>query len=384
MAKKLVILGAGESGIGTALLAKQKGYEVFVSDAGAIKANFQKELEDNAIEYEAGSHNVDRILAADEVMKSPGIPEKSEMVKAIRAKGIPVVSEIEFGYRYKGNSKIAAITGSNGKSTTTALLYHICKMVDDNVAMVGNIGYSFARQIAQARSARDRNAQLAKAKKRHTLEDVLDTLKKGATQELRLIIKGDVSGSVEALEDALMAIEVSDEVDLRVIHRGVGAITKSDIDLASASTAVVLGFNAKPEPQTAIYADEQGVEIRFYSVIYQAIEDIELSLKGMLKPEYEEAILGNAEVRSIFKSSKAGTIAGSLVMDGIIKRNAKARLLRGGSVIVDNLTVDSLKRFIDDVTEVRDGYECGIGIGNVKELEVGDTIQVFEMQEKKR
>ncbi len=153
MAKKLVILGAGESGIGTALLAKQKGYEVFVSDAGAIKANFQKELEDNAIEYEAGSHNVDRILAADEVMKSPGIPEKSEMVKAIRAKGIPVVSEIEFGYRYKGNSKIAAITGSNGKSTTTALLYHICKMVDDNVAMVGNIGYSFARQIAQAPKA---------------------------------------------------------------------------------------------------------------------------------------------------------------------------------------------------------------------------------------
>ena len=153
MAKKLVILGAGESGIGTALLAKQKGYEVFVSDAGAIKANFQKELEENAIEYEAGSHNVDRILAADEVMKSPGIPEKSEMVKAIRAKGIPVVSEIEFGYRYKGNSKIAAITGSNGKSTTTALLYHICKMVDDNVAMVGNIGYSFARQIAQAPKA---------------------------------------------------------------------------------------------------------------------------------------------------------------------------------------------------------------------------------------
>ena len=153
MAKKLVILGAGESGIGTALLAKQKGYEVFVSDTGVIKANFQKELEDNAIEYEAGSHNVDRILAADEVMKSPGIPEKSEMVKAIRAKGIPVVSEIEFGYRYKGNSKIAAITGSNGKSTTTALLYHICKMVDDNVAMVGNIGYSFARQIAQAPKA---------------------------------------------------------------------------------------------------------------------------------------------------------------------------------------------------------------------------------------
>ena len=153
MAKKLVILGAGESGVGTALLAKQKGYAVFVSDGGAIKANFQKELEDGGIEFESGSHNVERILAADEVMKSPGIPEKNEMVKAIRAKGIPVISEIEFGYRYKGNSKIAAITGSNGKTTTTSLLYHICKLVNEDVDMVGNIGYSFARQIAQAPKA---------------------------------------------------------------------------------------------------------------------------------------------------------------------------------------------------------------------------------------
>ena len=153
MAKKLVILGAGESGVGTALLAKQKGYEVFVSDAGTIKANFQKELEDNGIEFEGGTHSVDKILTADEVMKSPGIPEKNEMVKAIRAKGIPVVSEIEFGYRYKGTSKIAAITGSNGKSTTTALLYHICKLVNEDVAMVGNIGFSFARQIAMAPKA---------------------------------------------------------------------------------------------------------------------------------------------------------------------------------------------------------------------------------------
>ncbi len=153
MSKKLVILGAGESGVGTALLAKQKGYEVFVSDGGAIKANYQKELEEGGIEFESGSHNVDRILAADEVMKSPGISEKNEMVKAIRAKGIPVISEIEFGYRYKGSSKIAAITGSNGKTTTTALLYHICKLVNEDVAMVGNIGFSFARQIAQAPKA---------------------------------------------------------------------------------------------------------------------------------------------------------------------------------------------------------------------------------------
>lgn len=153
MAKKLVILGAGESGIGTALLAKQKGYDVFVSDASAIKPNFQKELEDNAIAFESGTHSVERILAADEVMKSPGIPEKNELVKQIRAEGIPVVSEIEFGFRYKGESKIAAITGSNGKTTTTSLLYHICKIAEQDVAMVGNIGFSFARQIAVAPKA---------------------------------------------------------------------------------------------------------------------------------------------------------------------------------------------------------------------------------------
>ena len=149
MAKKLVILGAGESGIGTALLAKQKGYEVFVSDASIIQPHFQKELEINQIEFESGVHTVERILAADEVMKSPGIPDKNELVKAIRAKGIPVMSEIEFGYRYKGNAKIAAITGSNGKTTTTSLLYHICQVAEKDAAMVGNIGFSFARQIAQ-------------------------------------------------------------------------------------------------------------------------------------------------------------------------------------------------------------------------------------------
>ena len=148
MTTKIVILGAGESGVGAALLAKQKGYNVFVSDASAIKPIFQSELEANAIPFESGTHDIERILEADEVMKSPGIPEKNELVKQIRAKGIPVISEIEFGFRYKGDSKIVAITGSNGKTTTTSLLYHICKTADQDVAIVGNIGFSFARQIA--------------------------------------------------------------------------------------------------------------------------------------------------------------------------------------------------------------------------------------------
>jgi UDP-N-acetylmuramoylalanine--D-glutamate ligase len=148
LSTKIIILGAGESGVGAALLAKQKGYDVFVSDASAIKPIFQAELEANHIPFESGSHDMDRILAADEVMKSPGIPEKNELVKQIRAKGIPVISEIEFGFRYKGESKIVAITGSNGKTTTTSLLYHICKVAEEDVAIVGNIGFSFARQIA--------------------------------------------------------------------------------------------------------------------------------------------------------------------------------------------------------------------------------------------
>jgi translation initiation factor IF-2 len=238
-----------------------------------------------------------------------------------------------------------------------------------------------ARQIAEKRQAAERNAQLAKARKKVSLEDFMEQSK---VSTLNLILKGDVSGSVEALEDALMQLDVGAEVDLRVIHRGVGAITKSDITLASASTAVVIGFNVKPEPQTAIYADQEGVEVRFYSVIYNAIEEIELSLKGLLKPEYEEIVLGNAEVREIFKSSKAGNIAGSIVRDGSIKRNSKARIMRGTEIILDDLTIDSLKRFKDDATEVKEGFECGIGLGNMKDLQIGDTIQVFEMREKKR
>ena len=237
-----------------------------------------------------------------------------------------------------------------------------------------------ARQIAEKRQAAERNAQLAKARKKVSLEDFMEQSK---ISTLNLILKGDVSGSVEALEDALMQLDVGAEVDLRVIHRGVGAITKSDITLASASTAVVIGFNVKPEPQTAVYAEQEGVEVRFYEVIYKAIEDIELSLKGLLKPEYEEAVLGNAEVREMFKSSKAGNIAGSIVKDGLIRRNAKARVLRNGATIAEDLTIESLKRFKEDATEVKEGYECGIGVG-IKDIAVGDIIQCYEMREKKR
>ena len=238
-----------------------------------------------------------------------------------------------------------------------------------------------ARQIAEKRQLASRNASLAKARKKVSLEDFLEQSK---VTTLNLILKGDVSGSVEALEDALVQLDVGTEVDLRVIHRGVGAITKNDVTLASASTAVIIGFNVKPEPQTAIFAEQEGVEVKFYTVIYKAIEEIEASLKGLLKPEYEEAVLGNAEVRDIFKSSKFGNIAGCIVSDGNIRRNAKVRTLRAGVVIGENLSIESLRRFKDDATEVREGYECGIGLGSFKDLQVGDVIQAYEIREKKR
>ena len=238
-----------------------------------------------------------------------------------------------------------------------------------------------SRQIAEKRQLASRNASLAKARKKVSLEDFLEQSK---VSTLNLILKGDVSGSVEALEDALVLLDVGTEVDLRVIHRGVGAITKNDVTLASASTAVIIGFNVKPEPQTAIFAEHEGVEVKFYTVIYKAIEEIEASLKGLLKPEYEEAVLGNAEIRDIFKSSKFGNIAGCIVSDGNIRRNAKVRTMRAGVVIGENLSIESLRRFKDDATEVREGFECGIGLGSFKDLQVGDVIQAYEVREKKR
>ena len=241
-----------------------------------------------------------------------------------------------------------------------------------------------ARQIAQARSARDRNAQLARGKKRHTLEDVLDTLKKGETQELRLIIKGDVSGSVEALEDSLMKLEVGEDVELRVIHRGVGAIVNSDVDLAVASEAIIIGFNVRAESGAREMADREGVELRYYSIIYQAIEDIEKALKGKLKPIYEEVRLGSAEIREVFKSSKVGAIAGVIIRDGLITRKSKARILRDGRMITENLSIASLRRFKDDVSELKDGFEGGISFDGFNDLKVEDIIETYELREKPR
>jgi translation initiation factor IF-2 len=241
-----------------------------------------------------------------------------------------------------------------------------------------------ARQIAEKREAADRNALLAKTRKRVSLEDFTKAVEDGKVESLNLIIKGDVSGAVEALEDSLLKIEVDDSVQLRIIHRGVGAVTESDVNLATVDSAIIIGFNVRPDNKAKERADREGVDIRHYTVIYQALDDIEAALKGMLKPEYEEAQLGTAEVRELFKSSKVGTIAGSIVRSGSIKRNSLARVIRGGVTIADNLKVESLKRFKDDATEVKTDFECGIGLGGFNELELEDIIETFEMREKPR
>jgi len=240
-----------------------------------------------------------------------------------------------------------------------------------------------ARQIAERREARERVAQFAQGRRRVTLEDLESAFKAGEREELLLIIKGDVSGSVEALEDALLQLDVGEEVSLRVIGRGVGAITQDDVNLAIASDAVIIGFNVRPAGRAGELAQREGVDIRYYSIIYQAIEEVEAALKGMLKPEFEEAQLGTAEIREIFRVPRVGNIAGCIVRSGTIHRGSKARLVRDGVVISDNLTVESLRRFKDDATEVREGYECGIGIG-YNDLRIEDVIETFEMREKPR
>jgi translation initiation factor IF-2 len=238
-----------------------------------------------------------------------------------------------------------------------------------------------ARQIADRRSARKRNALAARTRKRISLEDLDSALKE--TSQLNLILKGDNAGTVEALEEALLGIQVDDEVELRVIDRGVGGVTETNVNLASASDAIIIGFNVRAEGKATELANREGVEIRYYSVIYQAIDEIESALKGMLKPIYEEKELGRAEIRAIFRSSKVGNIAGCLVTSGIVRRNAKARLLRDNVVVAETVTIQTLRREKDDVTEVRDGYECGLTL-SYSDIKEGDVIEAYELVEKER
>lgn len=235
-----------------------------------------------------------------------------------------------------------------------------------------------ARQIGEAR-AQKQIAQQRSVKARVSLDDLFEKIKQGEMKELNIIVKADVQGSVEALVAALQKIEV-EGVRVKIIHSGVGAVTEYDIMLASASNAIVIGFNVRPDANTKRVAEAEKVDIRLHRIIYKVIEEIEAAMKGMLDPEYEEKVIGQAEVRQTFKVSKVGTIAGCYVTDGKITRDSSVRLIRQGIVVYEG-QIDTLKRYKDDVKEVAQGYECGITIKNFNDIKEGDVIEAYVMQE---
>ncbi|TCS82984.1 translation initiation factor IF-2 [Tepidibacillus fermentans] len=238
-----------------------------------------------------------------------------------------------------------------------------------------------ARLIGEKRALKLRESEL-NATSRVTLDDLFKQIQEGEVKELNVIIKGDVQGSVEALQGALEKIDI-EGVRVKVIHKGVGAITETDVTLASASNAIIIGFNVRPEPQARTSAEREKVDIRLHRIIYNVIDEIEAALKGMLEPEYHEVIMGRAEVRQVFKASNVGTIAGCYVTEGKIVRSASARVIRDGIVIFEG-QIDSLKRFKDDVREVAQGYECGITLQNFNDIKEGDIIEAFMMEAVKK
>ncbi|WP_430646147.1 translation initiation factor IF-2 [Agromyces sp. GXS1127] len=373
------------------LVAEEYGGDVMFVDVSARENIGIQELLDAVL------------LTADAGLDLRANPDKDARGVAIEAKldkgrGAVATVLIQSGTLKVGDAIVAgtaygrvrAMSDENGEPVTAATPSRPVQV--QGLSSVPRAGDTFlvteedrtARQIAEKREAAERNAQLAKARKRISLEDFTRALEEGKVEALNLIIKGDVSGAVEALEESLMKIEVDDSVQLRILHRGVGAVTESDIDLATIDNAIVIGFNVRPDVKARERAAREGVDVRFYNVIYNAIDDIENSLKGMLKPEFEEVQSGVAEIREVFRSSKFGNIAGVIVRSGTITRNAKARVIRDGVVVGDNLAIESLRRFKDDVTEVRTDFEAGIGLGKYNDIQVGDEIETIEMREKPR
>jgi translation initiation factor IF-2 len=239
-----------------------------------------------------------------------------------------------------------------------------------------------AREIAQKRQRLEREAQNRRSARGGTLEDISRALKEGAVTQLRIIIKADQGGPAEALADALAQLGTS-EVRVDIVLRGVGQISESDVLLAKASGAIILGFHVRPDANARSAAEREGVDIRTYRIIYEAVEDVKSALEGLLKPEEKETILGEAEVIELFKVSRVGTIAGSVVRSGVISRTSKVRVIRDGVAIYTG-NLGSLKRFKDDAKEVKEGLECGIGIENFNDVKVGDRIESFRMEEVKR
>ena len=236
-----------------------------------------------------------------------------------------------------------------------------------------------ARQVAESVIAKNRENLIKDTPQKVSLDDLFTQIQSGNVKDLNVVVKADVQGSVEAVRQSLERLS-NEEVRIRIIHGGVGTITESDVMLASASNAIIIGFNVRPEPAAKLFADEENVDVRLYRVIYNAIEDITAAMKGMLDPVYEEKVLGHAEIRQLFKASGVGNIAGSYVLDGKFERNCQARITRDGIVVFEG-ELESLKRFKDDVKEVAAGYECGLVFKKFNDIKVGDFVEAFKMVE---
>jgi translation initiation factor IF-2 len=283
------------------------------------------------------------------------------------------------------HGKVRAMTNSRGERVTEALPSTPVQIQGlDTVPEAGEIfmsvdGEREARAISETYISQSKEKKLAETKQRMSLEDLYSQIQAGNLKELNIIIKADVQGSVEAVKQSLLKLS-NEEVVIKCIHSGVGAINESDIILASASNAIVIGFNTRPDVRAKDIADSEGVDVRLYRVIYNAIEDIESAMKGMLDPIFEEKVIGHAEIRQTYKASGVGVIAGSYVLDGTINRNCSVRVTREGNLIFEG-KLASLKRFKDDVKEVKSGFECGIVFENFQDVAVEDQIEAYEMVE---
>ena len=235
--------------------------------------------------------------------------------------------------------------------------------------------------MVEERKNRIKNEQLKNMSK-ISLDELFSQISQGQIKDLNIIVKADVQGSVEAVKASLEKLS-NDEVRVRCIHGGVGGITQADVMLATASSAIIIGFNVRPDATARSMADQEKVDIRLYRVIYNAIEDVEKAMKGMLEPIYEEVVLGHAQVRETFKVSAIGTIAGCYVQDGKLTRNCSVRLIRDSIVIYEG-KLDSLKRFKDDVREVLSGFECGLSLNNFNDIKVDDVLEAYTVQEVER
>jgi translation initiation factor IF-2 len=260
--------------------------------------------------------------------------------------------------------------------STPVEIFGLSSVPEPGTQFVGVAEEAKARQVAEFRRSRQREGELQKTS-RVSLEDLSQRMREGEVKDLKVIIKGDVQGSVEALQNALERMSTN-EVKLQVIHASAGAISETDVTLASASKGLIIGFNIRPEAKAAQLAEKEGVEIRLYTVIYEAIDDVREAMEGLLAPTFREKALGRAEVRKTF-NVPGGTIAGSMVVDGKITRAGRARLVRDGRVVWEG-KIGSLKRFKDDAREVTSGYECGIGLENYNDVKPGDVVEAFEME----